>query len=597
MVFLYLIDYAARFLRPVSIVAKVGQFGVAVIQSVYPERDHAPAPGPPPGRLGSPDRIVVNVGAPGVVLAVDLAGLVEQARRANGIIEFVPQVGDFLAVDEPLFRLYGGAGTIDDRLLREAVVLGVERTMEQDPTFAFRILVDIAIKALSAAINDPTTAVLAIDQLHRLLRLVGLRDLRGEELRDEAGELRLVFRTPNWEDYVHLACTEIRHCGAGSIQVMRRMRSMLENLMQTLPPHRHAELRQQLELLDRTVDGHYAFPEDRALAHIADPQGLGGSLGVQPVRETPAAEGGTTRRLALTWSNAEKRHRAQSMNWRNIGGVGVRPVRLGAAGMAVLAACMLTGVASPARAQDIEPRAYSNAPVGVNFLIAGYVYTRGGLSFDPAVPITDANLDTSNAVLAYATVLDLWGMSGKFDAIVPYTWLSGTAKYQGEPVERIVNGFARPAFRLSIQSLRGAGAHAEGIRRLGAGPDHRRQPAGVAARGPVRFEQARQHRHQPLVVQAGARDFQSRRSVDAGIPGGGHVLHRQRRFLRGQDAVAGPALLAAGAPDLRFSLRHLGFGRWHVLRRRPHDRRWRAEQRPAAELACRGDAGAPGGPR
>ena len=171
--------------------------------------------------------------------------------------------------------------------MREAVVLGTERTIEQDPTFAFRILVDIAIKALSAAINDPTTAVMAIDQLHRLLRLVGLRDLRGEEFRDEAGELRLVFRTPNWEDYVHLACTEIRHCGAGSIQIMRRMRSMLENLMQTLPQHRHAELRQQIELLDRTIEGQYVFPEDRALARIPDPQGLGGALGVQPLDEAP----------------------------------------------------------------------------------------------------------------------------------------------------------------------------------------------------------------------------------------------------------------------------------------------------------------------
>jgi hypothetical protein len=118
--------------------------------------------------------------------------------------------------------------------------------------------------------------------------------------------------------------------------------------------------------------------------------------------------------------------------------------------MAVLAVCVLTAFASPARAQDIEPRAYSNAPVGVNFLIAGYAYTRGGLSFDPAVPITNANLNTSNAVLAYARVLDLWGKSGKFDAIAPYTWLSGTADYRGEPVQRTVSGFARPAFRLSI---------------------------------------------------------------------------------------------------------------------------------------------------
>ena len=95
-------------------------------------------------------------------------------------------------------------------------------------------------------------------------------------------------------------------------------------------------------------------------------------------------------------------------------------------------ACLFASVVLPTRAQDIEPRAYSNAPIGVNFLIAGYAYTRGGLSFDSAIPITDADLNTSNAVVAYATVLDMWGKSGKFDAIVPYTWLSGTADYQGE---------------------------------------------------------------------------------------------------------------------------------------------------------------------
>ncbi|MGO9374152.1 MAG: DUF2254 domain-containing protein [Syntrophobacteraceae bacterium] len=290
-VFLYLIDYAARFLRPVSIVQRVGESGIAVIKSVYPESTTRPRPVETSRRPSSPDRIVAKSGTSGIVLAVDLDGLVAQARNANGIIEFVPQVGDFVGVDEPLFRLYGGAA-FDDSRLRAEVALGSERTIEQDPTFAFRILVDIAIKALSPAINDPTTAVLAIDQLHRLLRLVGLRQLRGEEICDAAGELRLVFRTPNWEDFVHLTCTEIRHCGAGSVQIMRRMRSMLENLVQTLPPHRHDELRQQLELLDRTIEGHYAFAEDRALALIPDSQGLGGSLGIQAAIELPTAEGG-----------------------------------------------------------------------------------------------------------------------------------------------------------------------------------------------------------------------------------------------------------------------------------------------------------------
>ena len=290
-VFLYLIDYAARLLRPVSIARRVGESGIAVIRSVYPVSTASPRPGERSRRPASPARIVAHVGTSGVVLAVDLAGLVTQAQRASGKIELVPQVGDFVAVDEPLFRLYGGASALDDGQLRAAVAFGSERTIEQDPTFAFRILVDIAIKALSPAINDPTTAVLCIDQLHRLLRSVGQRHVRSEEILDKAGEPRLVFRMPNWEDFVHLTCTEIRHCGAGSVQVVRRLRSMLENLMQTLPPHRHAELRQQLDLLDRSIDGQYAYPEDRALARIPDPQGLGGVLGVRAALEAPTAEG------------------------------------------------------------------------------------------------------------------------------------------------------------------------------------------------------------------------------------------------------------------------------------------------------------------
>jgi hypothetical protein len=125
--------------------------------------------------------------------------------------------------------------------------------------------------------------------------------------------------------------------------------------------------------------------------------------------------------------------------------------------MPVLAACALMQVIAPAHAQDIEPRAYSNAPVGVNFLIAGYAYTRGGLAFDSSLPLTNPNLRTSSAVVSYATVLDLWGKSAKFDVIAPYTWLSGSAEYKGEPVERIVDGLSNPAFRLSV-NLYGAPA-------------------------------------------------------------------------------------------------------------------------------------------
>src|SRR5690348_4362941 len=96
--------------------------------------------------------------------------------------------------------------------------------------------------------------------------------------------------------------------------------------------------------------------------------------------------------------------------------------------------------AASAHAQDIEPRTYSNAPVGTNFLIAGYAYARGGLSLDPSLPITDARIDTSTALLAYARAIDFFGKSGKFDAIVPFTRMSGSAQYLAQPVQRTVTG-------------------------------------------------------------------------------------------------------------------------------------------------------------
>ena len=110
----------------------------------------------------------------------------------------------------------------------------------------------------------------------------------------------------------------------------------------------------------------------------------------------------------------------------------------------------LIAIATPVRAQDIEPRSYSNAPIGVNFLIAGYAYTRGGIAFGPALPLTNEELKTSSAILAYARVFDFMGMSGKFDAIVPYASLSGSADFAGEQVTRDVTGFADARLRVSV---------------------------------------------------------------------------------------------------------------------------------------------------
>jgi len=277
-VFLFLIDYAARLLRPVSILGRVGDEALAVITSVYPRPvadDHTipSATRPSDGE----QRILRHAGASASVLAVDLATLLREARRRDGVIEFVPQVGDFVATDEPLFVLYGGATSAADVLLLNTVALGPERTMEQDPLFGFRILADIALKALSPAINDPTTGVLAIDQIHRLLRAVGKRQLRSETIVDARGRLRVIFRTPNWEDFVHLACTEIRNYGASNIQIARRLRAMLDDLIDALPPHRDVALEGERRRLSAAVAASFPLAEDLALAQHPDSQGLGGS--------------------------------------------------------------------------------------------------------------------------------------------------------------------------------------------------------------------------------------------------------------------------------------------------------------------------------
>ena len=116
----------------------------------------------------------------------------------------------------------------------------------------------------------------------------------------------------------------------------------------------------------------------------------------------------------------------------------------------LLAACALSVSATRARAQSIEPRAYSAAPTGFNFIIAGYAETTGGLSFDTAVPITDPELKVRSAVFAYARTLDLWGRSGKIDVVMPVNSLRGHALYRGEPIERNVDGLGDPMVRLSV---------------------------------------------------------------------------------------------------------------------------------------------------
>jgi uncharacterized membrane protein len=282
-VFLLLIDQIGKSLRPSGALWAVAVMGRRVIDDVFPRslemRDAAPDASDIP--WSKPTQTITSTRG-GSVLAFDMRGLVALGERAECVIELVPQVGDFVAAGDPLFRVFGGKVDLAERELRHSVAVGQERTLEQDPTFAFRIIVDIASKGLSPAINDPTTAVLAIDQIHHLLRIVGNRGLEDGFVRDSSGHLRLIYRTPNWEDFVHLAVTEIRQFGDKSIQVARRLRAMLENLIQTVPAERAVPLRQELAVLQRSAERSFPDSEDRALADISDFQGVGGNYGHTP---------------------------------------------------------------------------------------------------------------------------------------------------------------------------------------------------------------------------------------------------------------------------------------------------------------------------
>jgi len=231
-------------------------------------------------RPGALSRTVTYSGYPRAITRLEIGALVREATTSGGVIVMACGVGDTLVDGDIVMRVHGAASGFSEANAIRAIQLGVERTFEQDPKYSLRILVDIAIRALSPAINDPTTAVQAIDQIEDLLRRLNRIGLDSAHIRDSAGDLRLVLLLPSWEDYVALAFDEIRQYGATSIQVVRRLRSALAALVDTAPNAARADVaRRYLEQLDLGVD-HSAFDtQDRHKALQEDRQGLGLSRG------------------------------------------------------------------------------------------------------------------------------------------------------------------------------------------------------------------------------------------------------------------------------------------------------------------------------
>jgi uncharacterized membrane protein len=257
--------------------------------------------------MTEPASLTVRAARPGAVQAVDLGGIAGWAGRHECLVVMRHSVGEFIETGDALFDVYGDPGRTDAAAhdLRGLVALGLERTIEQDPAFALRVMVDVANKALSPAINDPTTAVQVLDYLGDSLRVIGQGDRSAPSWHPGAAKQGVVVPVRGWEDFLALAVTEIREFGSTSIQVMRRMRAVLEKLLQEVRPENRAAVKAEIERLDATVAAGFSASIDREWAGMADRQGMGGPDRLGPAEASAdarstgtSAKGGTMRRPA-----------------------------------------------------------------------------------------------------------------------------------------------------------------------------------------------------------------------------------------------------------------------------------------------------------
>ncbi|GLR99022.1 MULTISPECIES: DUF2254 domain-containing protein [Bradyrhizobium] len=285
-------------LQITRVLQSLGDSGREVIASTYQEVRPSTAASavPDPRHSELPALAIRHVGNPQSVTSIDVAKLVGLGHRMDGLVVLECAVGDTLLEGTVILRVRGAASAGLESQLRASIHLGDQRTFEQDPKYAMRLLVDIAIKALSPAINDPTTAVQAIDQIEDLLRRLAKCDLEACRAFDQDGILRVIYRMPTWEDYLALAFDEIRQFGSTSIQVMRRLRSALVELAACAGNERARTVQAYLGHLDSGIERSGFDPEDRAAARIEDRQGLG--LSHRQEENAPARLGGQSERAA-----------------------------------------------------------------------------------------------------------------------------------------------------------------------------------------------------------------------------------------------------------------------------------------------------------
>jgi uncharacterized membrane protein len=243
--FIRYIHHISNSIRAISIITSVADEARGLI-----ERWPDPSPDPPSPPVGTPQRCL-STPAPGVVVSVSSKQLVGGAEASDVVLVLIPYLGDFLCTDAEVIEVYGaGAHDIDEEKVVPALALARERTMDHDAAFGFRQLVDIAERALSPGINDPTTAVQAMDQLRDLLRLIAGRRLPDGLFCDSAGRLRVVVPQLDFADYLDLAIDEIAHYGENSLQVRAHLAHLLRDLRNVArPEYKPAVERKISELL------------------------------------------------------------------------------------------------------------------------------------------------------------------------------------------------------------------------------------------------------------------------------------------------------------------------------------------------------------
>jgi uncharacterized membrane protein len=279
LVFLLFLDRFLHQLRPVKVAEVTSEVAKNIVAGSAAFQDHSVPADDRALPAAEPSSIVTSESA-GVVQAIDETGLVSWAVANRSLVVLPVAVGDFVAVGDPLVEVYGEQVPDVSAPLKGMIALGLERTIDQDPAFALRVMVDISTRALSPALNDPTTAVQILGRIADLLRCIGKCELRvPARLRDAGGESRVLLPVPSWDDYLMLGLTEIREYGRDSIQVVRALRKHLEDLHREVLPQHRAAVEEELRRLEADVQVRFSGSSDLDRARSSDVQGIGGPSG------------------------------------------------------------------------------------------------------------------------------------------------------------------------------------------------------------------------------------------------------------------------------------------------------------------------------